>query len=92
MRRTPVLAREAVMSTSPATPERGDIVVGRVNDGSRLYALSTFGEAPQVVCATRGEAAAQADRFARTHHVDVWLTDDGRTFTRVFEARLARSL
>jgi len=43
------------------------------------------------MCATREEAAAQAYRFARMHHVDVWQTEDSRTFTRIFEARLARS-
>ena len=81
-----------VSSTSAAVPKRGDIVVSRTNDGSRLYTLSTFGEAAQVACATREEAAAQADRFARTHRVDVWQTEDGRTFKRILEARLASSL
>ena len=94
MRRTPVLAGEAAMvpSTSSDTPKRGDIVVSRAHEGSHRYELRMFGEAPQVACATREEAAAQADRFARTHHVDVWQTEDGRTFTRIFEARLASSL
>jgi hypothetical protein len=66
--------------------------VSRASDGSHRYELSTFGEAPQVLCRSREEAAAQADRFARTRHVDVWRTEDGRTFTRIFEARLAGSL
>lgn len=81
-----------VPSASAPTPKPGDIVVSRANDGSHRYALSTFGEAPQVACATREEAAAQADRFARTHHVDVWQTEDSRTFTRIFEARPANSV
>jgi hypothetical protein len=80
-----------VPSASAPTPKRGDIVVSRANDGSRRYALNRFGESPQVICATREEAAVQADRFARTQHVDVWQTEDGRTFARVFEARLASS-
>jgi hypothetical protein len=81
-----------VPSASAPTPKRGDIVVSRANDRSRRYALSTFGKPPQMMCATREEAATQADRFARTHHVDVWQTEDGRRFTRIFEARLASSL
>jgi hypothetical protein len=81
-----------VLSASAPIPKSGDIVVSRANDGSHRYALSRFGEAPQMMCATREEAAAQADRFARTHHVNVWQTQDGRTFTRIFEARLASSV
>jgi hypothetical protein len=84
-----MLAGQAAMtlSASAATPKRGDIIVSRANDGSGLHTLSTFGEAPQIACATREEAAAQADRFARTHYVEVWQTEDGLTFTRIFEAR-----
>jgi hypothetical protein len=77
-----------VLSSPAATPKPGDIVVSRANDGSHRYVLSTFGEAPQVLCTTREEAASQADRFARMHRVDVWQTEDGRAFTRIFEARL----
>jgi len=87
----PLLAGEAAMapSTSAATPKRGDIVVSRAHDGLHGYELSIFGGAPQVACATREDAVANADRFARTHDVDVWQTQDGRTFTRIFEARRA---
>jgi hypothetical protein len=81
-----------VYSPPATTLKPGDIVVSRTNDGSPRYTLSTFGDAPQVLCATREEAAAQADRFARTHHVDVWQTEDGAAFTRIFEARLASSV
>jgi hypothetical protein len=77
----------------PATiAQPGDVVVSRATDDSHRYVLSTFGQAPQVLCTTREEAAGQANRFARTRHVDVWQTEDGRTFTRIFEARLAESL
>jgi hypothetical protein len=81
-----------VISASAPTPKRGDVVVSRANDGSTRYALNRFGESPQVMCATREEAAVQAERFARTQHLDVWQTEDGRTFTRIFEARLASSV
>lgn len=74
------------------TPKAADVILKRTNDASRRCTLSTSGEAPQIVCATADEAIAQADRFARTHHVDVWQTDDGRTFTRILEARLASSM
>jgi hypothetical protein len=74
-----------------AIPKRGDMVVTPTNDGSHRYALGTFGEAPQLVCPTQQEAMAQADRFARTHHLDVWQTDDGRTFTRISKARSGRT-
>ena len=82
------------MAPSPGagTPKPGDIVLSRAHDGSHRYELKALDEAPQLACATREDAAAQADRFARTHHVDVWQTDDGRTFTRIFEARLASSV
>jgi hypothetical protein len=80
-----------VPSASAAIPKLGDILVSCANDRSRQYTLGRFGEAPQVMCATRAEAAAHADRFARMHRVDVWQTEDGRTFTRIFEARPASS-
>ena len=86
-------AETAMVPSSPAaTPKPGDVIVRRVSDGSRRYTVSTSGGAPQVMCATREEASAQADRFARTHHVDVWHTEDDHTFTRIFEARLASSV
>jgi hypothetical protein len=68
----------------------GDIVLRPSDDGSR-YTLSTLGEAPQVLCFTYEEAAAQADRFARARRLDVWQTDDDRTFQRIREFRLPRS-
>jgi hypothetical protein len=81
------------MSTSSpvVAAKPGDIVVGRVNDGSRRYTVGTPGGGPQIIYATHEEATARVDRFARTHHVDVWQTEDGRTFTRILEARLASS-
>jgi hypothetical protein len=89
-----MLSAEAVMvRSSPATiPHPGDVVVSRASDGSHRYVLSTFSEVPQVACATRDEAVAQAERFARTHRVNVWPTEDDRTFTRIIEARLASSI
>lgn len=87
----PALAAEAAMvsSASAPTPRLGDVVVSCANKSHR-YALTTFGEAPQLICTTREEATAEADRFARAHHVDVWETADGRAFTKLFEARLTR--
>jgi len=80
------------MVASPgATPKPGDIVVSRTNDGSHRYLVGRSGEPPQIMCVTREEATAQADRFARTHHVAVWQTEDSRTFTRIFETRPASS-
>ena len=79
-------------SASAATPKRGDVVVKRASDGSPRFILTTLGAVPQVACATQQEAVAQADRFARMHHVDVWHTDDGRTLTRILEARLEISV
>ena len=72
-------------------PKAGDVILWRSDRASRRYTLSTSGETPQITCATYDEAIAQADRFARIHHVDVWQTDDGRTFTRIVDARLASS-
>ena len=72
-------------------PKAGDVILRRSDRASRRCTLSTSGEAPQIMCATYDEAIAQADRFARTDHVDVWQTEDGRTFTRILDARLASS-
>ncbi len=80
-----------VPSAPAANPRPGDVVVRRANDGSRLYTLSTYGGVPQLTWTTREEAAAQAARLARTHHVDAWQTEDGRTYTRIVEAGLATS-
>ena len=72
-------------------PTSGDIILRRTNDPSRPYTLSTSEEAPQVAWATYQEAIAQADRFARSQHVDVWQTDDDRAFTRIIECRAVTS-
>ena len=72
-------------------PKAGDVILRRSDRASRRHTLSTSGKAPQIACATYDEAVNRADRFARTHHVDVWQTDDGRTFTRILDARLASS-
>ena len=90
----PGLVVEGVMAASPdgASPRAGDIIMSRMGDGSHRYALSTLDEALQVLCATREEAVAQAHRFARTHRVDVWQTEDGTAFTRMFETRPASSM
>lgn len=68
-------------------PKSGDIILRRMNDASRRYTLSTSDGAAQIACTTLQEAIAGADRFARSQHVDVWQTDDGRVFTRIIEWR-----
>ena len=78
-----------MISSAPApTPRLGDIVVSCATSSDK-YALTTFGKAPQLICTTREEATAEADRFARAYHVDVWETEDGRAFTKICDARLA---
>jgi hypothetical protein len=69
-------------------PAAGDIILRSTHDGSRACTLGPFGEAPQITCATYEEAIAQAEKFARSHGVDVWRTDDGRAFSRLIECRV----
>jgi hypothetical protein len=77
---------------SPAIiPKPGDLILRRATDGSRRYTVSPLGDAPQIVCDTYQEAAVQSNRFARTHHLNVWQTDDDHTFRRIGERRLASS-
>jgi hypothetical protein len=68
-------------------PKPGDIILRRMNGASTRYTLGTSGGAAQIACTTLQEAIAGADRFARSQHVDVWQTDDGRVFTRIIEWR-----
>jgi hypothetical protein len=63
-----------------------------MNGAARRYSLSTSGGAAQIACITLQEAIAGADRFARSQHVDVWQTDDGRVFTRIIEWRQASTV
>lgn len=72
-------------------PAVGDIILSRTNDDSRRYTLTSSGEAPQIACTTYEEAIARAERFARSHGVDVWQTDDGHAFTRIVECRVSSS-
>ena len=69
-------------------PAVGDIVLRSTRDGSSACTLGSFGEAPQITCTTSEEAIAQAEKFARSHSVDVWRTDDGRAFSRLIECRV----
>jgi hypothetical protein len=71
-------------------PKPGDIVLERVSDGSRRYALTTSRRVPQIMCATYEEAMAEASRCARARRLDVWETDDHRTFSRIVECRPVR--
>lgn len=80
-----------VHSPPGATPTPGDIVLSRANDGSIRYLLSKFGGAPQIMCAAYEDAVAEAYRFARAQNLDVWQTDDNRTFRRILECRMASS-
>jgi hypothetical protein len=73
-------------------PKVGDVVLTRTNDAAHSYTISMTGEAPQIACTTFEEAIARADAFAHLHHLDVWYTDDGRTFTRVVEGRVVGSV
>jgi hypothetical protein len=72
------------------TPKPGDIILQRINGGSRRYALSTSARVPQILCSTYDEALAEAGRCARAHRLDVWETDDQLTFSCVVECRHAR--
>ena len=69
-------------------PRAGDIILKRTNDVPSRYTLSTSGEPAQILCATRDEAIARAERFAQSHHVDVWRTDDDCSVTRIIECRV----
>lgn len=68
--------------------QAGDIILTRTNDAPWRYTLTSSGEAPQITCTTYEEAIARAERFARSHGVDVWQTDDGHAFTRIIESRV----
>ena len=71
-------------------PKPGDIILERIGDGSRRYALTTSGHVPQIMCATYEEAMAEAGRCARARRLDVWETDDHCTFSRIVECRPVR--
>jgi hypothetical protein len=73
------------------TLKSGDVILRPTNDASDRFTLSTSGEAPQIACATYEEAIARAERFAQSQHVDVWRTDDDRTFTRIIDCRFVSS-
>ena len=78
--------------SSPAdAPRAGDIILRQPKDASRRYTLGTSGEHPQIACATREEAIERANRFAQSQYVDVWLTEDDRSFTRIIECRMVTS-
>lgn len=72
-------------------PRADDVILNRTKDVSSRYTLSTSGERAQILCATRDEAIARAERFAQSHHVDVWQTDDDSSFTRIVECRVVAS-
>ena len=80
-----------VHAPSGPTLKCGDIILGRANDASHRYTLSTSGQPSQIACATYEEAIARAGRFAHSQHVDVWQTDDQRAFTLIVECRLVGS-
>jgi len=79
-------------SSPGQTPQCQDVILRRTHGASRRYTLSTAGEAPQIAYKTYEEAITQADRFAQLQHVDVWQTDDDRSFTRVIEYRVVSSV
>lgn len=72
-------------------PTAGDIILKRTNDLPSRYTLSTSGGRAQILCATRDEAIARSERFAQSHHVDVWQTDDDCSVTRIIECRVVAS-
>jgi hypothetical protein len=76
-------------SPREGVPKPGDVILRRARDGSHRYTLSTSGSAPQVLCHADDEAIRNAERFAQSHHVDVWQTADDRSFTRIFACRSA---
>ena len=71
-------------------PKPGDIVLERVSGRSLRYTLTTSGHVPQIMCPTYDAAMSEAGRCARAHHLDVWETDDHRTFSRIVECRPVR--
>jgi hypothetical protein len=75
-----------------AIPKPGDIILERIGDGSRRYALTTSGHVPQIMCATYEEAMAEAGRCARARRLDVWKTDDHRVFSRILGCRPVREV
>jgi hypothetical protein len=79
------------MDQTPCAPASDDVVLSRATDGSLRYMLSSSGGTPQIICATYEDAIARADRFARAQHLDVWRTDNNRTFRRILECRPGRS-
>ena len=79
------------MDYSPpaATQKPGDIVVELRERRVARYTLTGVEKRPRSYVRRTREAAARAERFARTHHVDVWKAKMAARFMRIFKGRLA---
>ncbi len=60
----------------------GDVII-RSDTCGHGYALGPNAHPAQIRYATYGVARAIAERWAQRQHVDVWLSFDGQTFTRL---------
>ena len=65
---------------SEPLPQVGDVLLRRVNECPTDYVLCRCCGKPQLRCSAYLTAFDSAKRWARTEHVDVWLTDDNDTF------------
>jgi hypothetical protein len=70
-------------------PQSGDVVIVRRAASAAAYVLRVFRGAFQVSFSTFDEALARAESFARHDRVDVWYTEDERSFRLVTGRRVA---
>ena len=68
------------MEPNGAAPVAGDIIVHKRHASGDLYALGVFKRAPQLTCQAHEEAVKRATEFAVKDGVDVWYTEDGKTY------------
>ena len=72
------------------TPVNGDVVITRVAHSAPVWMLSSYPNEAQEQCRSYDEAATRARRYARSHAVDVFYTeDDGLTFSLIARHRHA---
>jgi hypothetical protein len=77
-------------SSAGDTPGDLDVIIRCTKDRSSRCTLGTPLE-PQLACRTYGDALDRAFRFARSHDVGVWQTEDDRSFEKVPEPQAGTS-
>lgn len=70
-------------------PEDGDLVIRQdVRDDEAVYVLHAAPGADQCLLRSRGEAIAEALRFAKRHRVRVWWTNGDSDFALIENFRI----